>query len=785
MLWLAVAFAGDLDTCFSSPEDNRESYRCAYRVARTTNDYDAVIARVQQEVQLHPDHGWGVHTLGSLLTDRGELTEGVVQFEKARTMFDQDGDVLGRVYCRLNLGNHLQHLDRPDDSRAAYLEAAEIAEANDREDLQHAAQLSLARNLVANETHLGEAWELAHRVHDEVFPDGAYQTKLLALSVLQNIAGKTGRGQEFGMMLERRIALAEAEGDAYNQLSAEVALVNTLIDEREWGDRRPETLQHIEKLLTHLAASASSDPMFAAMSWCARARLEMGLGRQGVAQEAAARCVTDVRGLDEPDFLRDALMEHAASTTGETSEASWQEALAMATTDGDRAALTMMRLEMLSERGELAEVRKLLPAVRTAIVQLREGSGDHTSRSALSSTHLQPVEVAAVALAESDPDEALVLADIARGAPAGSETTLSGLQASIPADTTLVVYLVPPIHDRGLAMVVTGASYRVVPIEQVFALPERTSMLTAMIQGQDPLADAVGSRLYDQLIAPLELGTDRVVFFPSRALHGVPFDALGGPERRLSNQRIVTMGSTLAAWRLGSRSPDRVERAVLIADPADPAGALPPLPSALEEVRAVAAALKSPQPVHSGAEATSAMLLDPGADWIHVAAHVVVDDRFPERTAVHLAAGEVLTAAQVREASWNHPTVVLSACRSVAGPVVGDGPLGMGRAFLDAGAASVIGSLWPLRDADAQRFFALFYAHVARGERLDSALTATRRELEASGAPMEAWAGVVLIGDGSRSLTVPSTDRWWLGGALAALFLVLLVAGVVVRRGRS
>lgn len=93
--------------------------------------------------------------------------------------------------------------------------------------------------------------------------------------------------------------------------------------------------------------------------------------------------------------------------------------------------------------------------------------------------------------------------------------------------------------------------------------------------------------------------------------------------------------------------------------------------------------------------------------------------------------------------------VSLSACQTGLGDVQpGDGVQGLQRAFLSAGARSVVCSLWEVPDRPTQRLFLGFYRRIMRGEPRGAALRETMRELAADypDRPV-AWGGFVLYGD--------------------------------------
>src|SRR5581483_2866383 len=99
--------------------------------------------------------------------------------------------------------------------------------------------------------------------------------------------------------------------------------------------------------------------------------------------------------------------------------------------------------------------------------------------------------------------------------------------------------------------------------------------------------------------------------------------------------------------------------------------------------------------------------------------------------------------------------VVLSGCDTAAGDVqAGEGILGLRRAFQEAGAHTVIMSLWPVEDEDARRWMTTLYREKfvkreATGEAIRAATRralAERRSRQQSTHPYH-WAGFIGVGD--------------------------------------
>ena len=112
--------------------------------------------------------------------------------------------------------------------------------------------------------------------------------------------------------------------------------------------------------------------------------------------------------------------------------------------------------------------------------------------------------------------------------------------------------------------------------------------------------------------------------------------------------------------------------------------------------------------------------------------------------------------------------VTLSACQTGLGDVAhGDGVHGLQRAFLSAGAKTVVCSLWEVPDAPTCQMFTSFYTRVLAEESRGNAFHQTVRELAAR-YPLHpvAWGGFILVGRTdklarftSRSLSIRSY-RW-------------------------
>ena len=109
----------------------------------------------------------------------------------------------------------------------------------------------------------------------------------------------------------------------------------------------------------------------------------------------------------------------------------------------------------------------------------------------------------------------------------------------------------------------------------------------------------------------------------------------------------------------------------------------------------------------------------------------------------------ILTMSDVQEVHVRARLVVHSCCHSGRGEVKAEGVVGMARAFLCAGARSVLVSLWAIDDEVNLLFMERFYQHLADGKSASVALHQAKKSLRESQqfSAAKYWAPFVLIGD--------------------------------------
>jgi len=109
----------------------------------------------------------------------------------------------------------------------------------------------------------------------------------------------------------------------------------------------------------------------------------------------------------------------------------------------------------------------------------------------------------------------------------------------------------------------------------------------------------------------------------------------------------------------------------------------------------------------------------------------------------------MLKIADVQAVQLRARLVVLSCCHSGQGEIKAEGVVGIARAFLAAGARSVLVSLWAIHDEATMMFMEIFYRNLIKGKSASVSLNRAMKFLRESAkfSAVKYWAPFVLIGD--------------------------------------
>lgn len=264
---------------------------------------------------------------------------------------------------------------------------------------------------------------------------------------------------------------------------------------------------------------------------------------------------------------------------------------------------------------------------------------------------------------------------------------------------------------------------------------------------------------YDMLIGPIAelIQSTEIIIVPDSVLFLVPFAALKDQNSKcLSETFRIRLTPSLTSLQLTGKCPERhhcTTGTLLVGDPyVGNIKNFKQLKSAKEEVEMIGKVLNTTPLI--GEEATKVEVLRriDSVALVHIAAHGL-----KETGEIILSTSSkkpkekdfLLTTKDVLDAKLRAQLVVLSCCHTSRGEIMAEGVVGIARAFLGAGARSVVATLWAINDKATKEFMRHFYQHLLEGNSASKSLSQAMKYMRESAnfSDVKYWAPFVLIGD--------------------------------------
>ena len=285
--------------------------------------------------------------------------------------------------------------------------------------------------------------------------------------------------------------------------------------------------------------------------------------------------------------------------------------------------------------------------------------------------------------------------------------------------------------------------------------------LTSLQAGGEALRE-----LYDVVIAPIShlIKDEELIIVPDGSSFLIPYAALLDQNSRyLSETLRIRLAPSLTSLRLLSECPEGrhyTTGAPLVGNPwIEPVRIegekIEQLPGAEEEVKMIGEILNVEPLIGKNATKEQVLCRLNSVSLVHISAHGSA-----ERGEILLSPNHgssnppeekdcLLTMTDVLNAKLDAKLVVLSCCHSGRGKIKAEGVVGIARAFLGAGARSVIASLWAIDDEATLTFMRHFYEHLVKGQSASKSLHEAMKMMRESDDlnAVKYWAPFMLIGD--------------------------------------
>ena len=339
---------------------------------------------------------------------------------------------------------------------------------------------------------------------------------------------------------------------------------------------------------------------------------------------------------------------------------------------------------------------------------------------------------------------------------AGKSLSVEEIRAAITPETLVVEFF--QTGDRILACILGRDRLHIVPV----TLASRIANVLRLLQFQlskfrlgseyaaafrDSLIESTNAHLktlYDELLGPIRdrLDLRHLLFIPHGALHYVPFHALFNGERYLIDDHTVSYAPSASIYAVCAKKHVNASGAALLMGVPDQNA-----PLILEELRALSGIVPHPK-LFVGNAASEYILktAGPTARLVHIATHGYFRQDSPMFSSIRMG-NSYLSLYDLYQLRLPVELVTLSGCATGLNVVAaGDELIGLARGLFQAGAQSLLLSLWDVHDQSTADFMTVFYRRYQNGEEKAAAMREAMLAVRMSYPHPYQWAPFVLMG---------------------------------------
>ncbi len=697
----------------------------------------------------------------------GNYTRGLEAFERARRLLAPLEALADKHVLLLDMADAYLALNLYSEALAAYREADGLLQAAGMTHDRARALWGMGSALIA-QSQFEEAGRILAEA--ESLFSAADNVPLLSNVMLEQATLLAARGDRGAALATARRALALISGDDWpvQQVYAHMRIADLLLPNT--GNAQAH-LREAQKLSDRLALPHLRSRLNQRLG-----HLHLLLGRHDEAQkilQAAVDEIEQLRGVLSQEMVRTSFVRDKTTAYEDLA----QLHLARGNEEGVQQAFAVT--ERAKSRTLVDLLTGVIAAKSAAPTDPELAAKLQSSRAELDSIYSELLssyrkaalsELYARALGLEQEISRLRL-QAAATAPAPSdqfEAPLSpdALQAQLPPDVILLTYYI--CGDEVLAFVSARGKLKVARRLSTATSAQRLLQKLAMqwdrfraghnfvarhMPQLEQSTQRVLASLYDELVAPLEAlwansvgeaaSPPKLVIVPHGALHHVPFHALFDGKQYLIDRFEISYAPSLTVWTLCQKRTAPPASKALVFGVADSL-----IPAAAFEAEAVARLLDGVTVHTAESQATLAALQteSPGCSVLHLACHGLFRADNPMFSSLRLHDGWLM-AADVMQFDLAGALVTLSACESGRSQVTpGDEIIGLTRAFLGAGAATLVVSLWLVQDETTMTLMETWYEQLRRDVGRAAALRAAQLALKATHPHPYYWAPFILVG---------------------------------------
>ena len=250
--------------------------------------------------------------------------------------------------------------------------------------------------------------------------------------------------------------------------------------------------------------------------------------------------------------------------------------------------------------------------------------------------------------------------------------------------------------------------------------------------------------LYDELLSPIRsrLNSAHLLIVPHGPLHYVPFHALFDGEKYVIDDHTVSYAPSLSVYSVCTKTATNASGPMLLMGIPDERAPL--IEKEINSISSIWASSKA----YLGPEAAEHILRNEGSKCriLHIATHGHFRQDSPLFSRIRLGSS-YLSLYDIYQLRLPAELVTLSGCATGMNVVAaGDELIGLARGLFQAGAQSLLLSLWDAHDASTAEFMHAFYVRLQQGLAKATALKQAMLEARERYPQPYQWAPFVLLG---------------------------------------
>ena len=332
---------------------------------------------------------------------------------------------------------------------------------------------------------------------------------------------------------------------------------------------------------------------------------------------------------------------------------------------------------------------------------------------------------------------------------------LADIRVLLPENTTMVSYFVLPQYTVVWAISKDQIVMKKISISRDVLHGQVTALRTGIEKMRPQQAIArMSSALYRTLLGDVAIKENQALLIvPNDFLHYLPFQSLITPEGKyLVEKYDISYLSSASLLRYVVGKSRKANDSILALGNPDLNDIAKNLNYAEREVKEISTVFQRAE-VYIGKEATRSRVQhrSPGFSILHFATHGELDDANPMESSLRLAVDGTdsgrLTTRDIFNLNLRASLVVLSACETALGKIaMGDEVIGFTRAFIYAGAPSVVTTLWKIDDQATALLMQDFYKNLMTNNK-SGALRSAQINLMKKYPHPYYWSPFILSGD--------------------------------------